>query len=346
MPTSKLDDPFDTSELPAVPEGPARAPQRDRRPAESDAPGPRTERGEGVVETAERVTEKTLVAAANTVVNRRATLTFLTGFNAGQVFALDKAEHTMGRGTDADVWADDSAVSRHHARVVRSGAGEYRLEDLGSTNGTFVGGTRVKSVELASGDRVQLGPNIAMRFAFLDDQEEELQRRLYESSTRDALTLVYNRKYFAERLLSEVAHARRHKAELSLLMLDLDEFKKTNDVHGHLAGDMVLRVVASRVSRLIRVEDVLARYGGEEFVILARSTSHTEAVHLAERTRAEVEQLRIAARAASLRVTTSIGVAALAELPEAAPPSELLSLADTRLYRAKMAGRNRVCATD
>src|SRR5262249_17479303 len=161
----------------------------------------------------------------------------------GQVFSLDKTEHTLGRGTEADVWADDVAVSRKHARVVKAGANAYRLEDLSSMNGTWGGGRRVERAEIAPGDRGQLGPHRALAFAFLDDQEEELQRRLYESSTRDALTMVYNRKYLSERLIAEVAHARRHKTELALLMLDLDDFKQTNDQYGHLAGDMVLRVV-------------------------------------------------------------------------------------------------------
>jgi diguanylate cyclase (GGDEF)-like protein len=106
----------------------------------------------------------------------------------------------------------------------------------------------------------------------------------------------------------------------------------------------VLRVVAARVARLIRVEDVLARYGGEEFVIVARSTNFDHAVRLAERTRTEIEQVAVAAREMSLRVTASIGVASLSELGPTAGPNELLALADGRLYRAKIGGRNRVCA--
>src|SRR5262249_20797753 len=144
------------------------------------------------------------------------------------------------------------------------------------------------------------------------------------------------------RLAAEVAHAKRHKTQLALLMLDLDEFKKMNDEHGHLAGDMVLRVVAARVARLIRVDDVLARYGGEEVVILARATPHKDAVRLAERTRKEVESLNIAARELSLKITTSIGVASMAELGPDSGGTELVALADSRLYRAKMGGRNRV----
>ncbi len=291
----------------------------------------------------ERTTEKSL-AVPSRITNDRATLTVLNGFNAGQVFALDEQEHVLGRGTEADLWAEDPAVSRRHARITHTPDGEYVLEDLASTNGTFVAARRTERCELASGDRIQLGPNLLLRFAIVDDAEEEMQRRLYESSTRDSLTRAYNRKYFGERLFAEIAHAERHTSHLSLLMLDLDDFKITNDTHGHLAGDLVLRVVSAQVMRLIRMEDVFARYGGEEFVILVRSTGHASAVRLAERTRVTLEQLSIPSKDVALRVTVSIGVASLSELGDHGGGTELVALADERLYRAKLGGRNRVCS--
>jgi diguanylate cyclase (GGDEF)-like protein len=297
-----------------------------------------------------RATEKTQAAPA-AVVHDRATLTVITGMHAGQVFALDSYEHVVGRGTEADLWLEDPAISRRHARIARRNDGRFMCEDLGSTNGTFVGGRKVEGrCDLQNADRVQIGPNVILRFSLTDDAEQELQRRLYESSTRDALTRAFNRKYFSERLTAEIAHARRHKAHLALLMLDLDRFKSINDQHGHLAGDMVLRVVAAHVQRLIRIEDVLARYGGEEFVILVRSTQHKDAGKLAERVRTTVERLAINAgsssrdgNAAILQVTTSIGIASLSELAPEAGGNDLVAVADARLYRAKVNGRNRVC---
>jgi two-component system cell cycle response regulator len=293
-----------------------------------------------------RATEKTLSVPASSNIDR-ATLTVLTGLNAGQTFALDGVDHVIGRGTEADVWVEDPAISRRHARIARRPDGRFFVEDLGSTNGTFVGGKRVEGrAEIASGVRLQVGPSMILRFAITDDAEEELQRRLYESSTRDGLTRAFNRKYLSERLVAEVAHARRHKTHLALLMLDLDRFKSINDTHGHLAGDMVLRVVAAQIQRLIRVEDVLARYGGEEFVILVRSTAHKDAGVLAERVRATVEKMHIAVGETALRVTTSIGIASLAELPPEAGATEIVATADGRLYRAKVGGRNRICSID
>lgn len=275
----------------------------------------------------------------------RATLTVLAGINAGQVFALDGTEHVIGRGTEADIWVDDSGVSRRHARITCRSDGRYFVEDLGSTNGTYVGPQRVDVLEIRPGDRIQVGPHITLRFQITDDAEEELQRRLFESSTRDALTRVYNRKYFTERLTAEVAYSRRHRVKLAVLILDLDDFKATNDTFGHLAGDMVLRLVSNQMQRLIRVEDLLARYGGEEFVILARTTGKTDAVRLAERIRESIGKLDIQiAQARAIRATVSIGVAALPDVAPEGGPNELLALADARLYRAKAEGKNRVCA--
>lgn len=274
----------------------------------------------------------------------RATLSVMSGISAGQVFALDGTEHVLGRGTEADVWIDDVGCSRRHARIRCGSDGRYMLEDLGSTNGTFVNGSRIEACEVRPGDRIQIGPNVTLRFQITDDAEEELQRRLYEASTRDPLTRAYNRKYFGERLMAEVAYSRRHRIKLAVLMIDLDDFKAKNDTYGHLAGDLVLRLVAAQMQRLIRVEDLLARYGGEEFVVLARTTGKTDAARLGERIRESVSQLEIpVTRERSIRTTVSIGVAALPDVPDGGP-NELLALADARLYRAKAEGKNRVCA--
>jgi diguanylate cyclase (GGDEF)-like protein len=334
----KARDPLQTGEHPALPMDP-HAPT-ERPPPSSVPPWIPT------ADTFERTTEKSLSVAKDPK-RDRATLTVLSGFNAGQVFALDQPEHILGRGTEADIWAEDPAISRKHAKITRASDGKFVLEDLGSTNGTFLGARRCTTSELTNGDRVQLGPNLLFRFAIVDDREEELQRRLYESSTRDALTRAYNKKYFGERLGAEIAHARRHALPLSVVMLDLDDFKKTNDTHGHLTGDLVLRVSAAQLMRLLRVEDVLARWGGEEFVILARGAGRAEAARLAERMRESLVALTIPVRTGErLGTTASFGVASIDEVAADATASDLLSLADARLLRAKSAGKNRVVSEE
>jgi diguanylate cyclase (GGDEF)-like protein len=275
----------------------------------------------------------------------RALLTVVSGPNIGRAYSVRAGETVIGRGKEAHVRVDDAGASRAHARILALEDHEYVLEDLRSTNGTFVGGLRVDRVELRSGDRIYIGPNVSVSFAVLDSQAELMTHQLYESAMRDTLTRSYNRRYLLERLDSEVAYARRHDTPLSLIMFDIDHFKRVNDAHGHLAGDEVLREVAAQVSRLIRTEDVFARYGGEEFVVVARGIEHANAARFAERIRAAVERLEVAAEAKVLRVTISAGVASLDELAEnERGPRGLLLLADERLYKAKSGGRNRVNA--
>jgi diguanylate cyclase (GGDEF)-like protein len=283
------------------------------------------------------------LAAVRIAVQRR-TLTVISGPSAGQIFVLASREHILGRGEVADLLVPDPDVSRTHARIVRADDGHTYVQDLGSTNGTFVGSERVSRARLSPGDRLQCGPNLLLRFSLTDDEEEALHRRMYESSSRDVLTLAFNRRHLIDRLVGEVAYARRHRQSLALLKIDLDHFQRLNDANGHVVGDIVLRAVAARVSRTIRVEDVFARWDGDEFVILARSTDVAEATLLAERVRACVAEIEVPTDAAPLRVSASIGVALLGELRLEAKPAELLAIADRRLAAAKSKGRDRVNA--
>ncbi len=167
----------------------------------------------------------------------RTLLTVIVGMNAGQVFTLDRDESVIGRAREAHVHLDEVGVSRKHARILRTADGRHILEDLGSSNGTFVAARRVERVDLANGDRVQIGPAVVLRFGLIAADEEALARQLYEGSTRDALTQIYNRKYVTERLAAEVAYAHRHRTRLSVILFDVDHFKRVNDSFGHAAGD-------------------------------------------------------------------------------------------------------------
>jgi len=287
----------------------------------------------------------TLSAPVHPVVARRAQLTVISGPNAGRAHLLREGETLIGRGKEAHIAVDDAGASRLHARIFLAEDGRYLLEDIGSRNGTFANGTRVDGIrELASGDRIHIGPNVTLSFAILDAQAERITHQLYESSVRDALTRAHNRRYLVDRLGREIAYARRHSAALSVVMFDIDHFKRVNDTHGHLAGDEVLREISGLVGRLIRAEDVLARFGGEEFVVIARGINHAGAGAFSERLRTAVERLEIAAEDTVVRVTISLGYASLDELGDGQRSVEgLLRLADSRLYTAKAKGRNRAC---
>jgi two-component system cell cycle response regulator len=274
----------------------------------------------------------------------RATLTVLTGVHAGHRMAIEGTEVIVGRADDADLVVDAVGVSRHHARISPTPAGGFCVQDLRSTNGTFVGATRVGVALLSPGDLVQLGPHLRLRFAIIDSAEEALYHQLYEASVRDPLTHVYNRRYLADRLHAEIARARRAGGDLAVLMIDVDCLKTVNDSFGHLAGDQALCAIASCILRALRGEDLLARYGGDEFVVLAVGADGPRAHQLAERIRSAVEGLHTMANEREVRLTTSIGVASLAEVAPGADPAEkLLAMADMRMYAAKSSGKNKVC---
>ena len=156
---------------------------------------------------------------------------------------------------------------------------------------------------------------------------------------RDALTGLYNYGYFKEALHYEVEKSRRYKVPLSLLFLDIDNFKQVNDTLGHLKGDKILRQVAAILKQGIRQADLLCRYGGDEFVMLLSQTPPDQAMVSAERLRQRIAQSSLNRMEQRCKVTVSIGVAGLE--PEMST-EDLIKAADEAHYRAKQAGKNRV----
>ncbi|MBI5536256.1 MAG: GGDEF domain-containing protein [Deltaproteobacteria bacterium] len=272
----------------------------------------------------------------------RASLVAINGHEAGRVFSLS-GEVLVGRAMQCQLRIDEPGVSRVHAKVVANGR-QCILSDLNSRNGVFVNGQRVTTAELHHGDRVNFGPSSVMRFALADEQEERLARELYRSAVRDALTGVFNRGHFEERIAAELAYAMRHHTEVALAMLDIDHFKRINDRLGHPAGDQVLREVAGAIARSVRAEDLVARYGGEEFVVMARGINIDGASAMAERIRSRVGALSVHWETTPIPVTLSAGVALFSECGGDRTGRRLVELADSRLYAAKTAGRNRVIA--
>lgn len=259
----------------------------------------------------------------------------------GRMFKLDRSETVLGRSSEAQLQVEDDGISRKHAKVVALGDGRFQLVDLGSTNGTFHNGLKVSSAPLGDGDKIQIGSNTVLKFSIQDELEEQYQRSIYESATRDGLTRLYNKKYFLETLHKEFSYCLRHRLPLSLVMFDVDHFKKINDVYGHPAGDYVLTRIAQRVSETVRNEDVLARYGGEEFALMLRESPEEDALVCAERCRQAVDRSEFIFGGTPIKVSISLGVATLLD-SDFTQAEELIAVADKYLYRAKRAGRNRV----
>jgi diguanylate cyclase (GGDEF)-like protein len=272
---------------------------------------------------------------------RGATLTCLTQPRLGWVYRLTETRTVLGRAESADVQLSMPGVSRAHAAICEED-GTFTLEDLGSTNGTFCRGSRLtEPVALKDRDTIRLGATVLLRFAFHDALEEKMGTELYERATRDPLTSARNRRYFTDRLDSEWPWARRHQRACTLLMIDLDHFKRINDEWGHLAGDEVLRQFVQIVHAELRQEDLFGRLGGEEFAVLCRATPAQDAAILAERLRRRVASHVFDWKGDRLPVTVSIGIATSQE-GGLSTSEQLIDRADKRMYGAKREGRNRV----
>ena len=259
----------------------------------------------------------------------------------GKMLKLEKGEFVMGRAPDTQLQVEDDGISRKHCKITPAANGFFQLVDLGSTNGTFLNGIKVNVATLQDGDKIQIGANSVVKFSIQDQLEEQYQRSIYESATRDGLTRIFNKKYFLDTLRKEFAYCLRHRVPLSLVMFDIDHFKKINDTYGHPAGDYVLQRVAAKVAETVRQEDLFARYGGEEFALMLRESPSDKAVRAAERCRRAIDGAEFVFNGTPIRVTVSLGVATVLD-SDFAQPEDLIASADKYLYRAKKGGRNRV----
>jgi diguanylate cyclase (GGDEF)-like protein len=250
----------------------------------------------------------------------------------------------IGRSSGISVSLPDVlSVSRRHARLVYDNR-QVMLEDLGSTNGTYLNGRKVHDAErLRSGDRFQVG---AAHFKFLHEQDVEhaYYEAIYDLVTRDGLTDVHNRRKYEEDMAREFARARRHERPLSLLLVDLDEFKDINDRCGHLCGDFVLKRFAVVIGEILRPEQTFARMGGDEFAILSPETDLAGARDLAERVRRRVAGLDYRYAGEPVPITCSVGVATLDRAM--GRPDDLFEAADRAMYRSKQEGGDRVTLAD
>ncbi len=267
----------------------------------------------------------------------------------GQPFEL-KQLSTIGR-ESADILLADDSVSRRHASITWNGSAHV-VTDQDSTNGTFVNDQRVSTRELAVGDRIRFG-NQLFKYLTASGIEKTFHETVFKIMTTDGLTETHNKTFLLESLERELHLTSRTALPFSLMLMDIDFFKKINDTYGHLAGDEVLRQFAARVKAVVRRGDLVARYGGEEFCVLCPQTDLSDAQKLAQRIRETIGRTPVLFETRQIPVTVSIGLvqANIAELgtlgsaawDSTATATNLLASADQYLYQAKQAGRNRVC---
>lgn len=279
-----------------------------------------------------------------------ACLVVINGDDLGKKYDLDGSGTVIGRASKVDIHIDEDAISRSHA-VIEQRDNRMLIRDLESTNGTFVNNQSVDEEKLRDGDQIKIGRTI-FKFLSGDNVETAYHDEIYRLTTTDGLTNIHNKRYLLQEMKREVSRSIRYGRDLCLLMCDLDRFKQINDTYGHLAGDQILRDVADRIDKNIRRDDLLARYGGEEFALLIPEISKEDGVQIAEKLRELIASEPFEFDGTTIPVTISIGVAEVHEYFEHKQLDadnddnvdclEFIQIADSRLYEAKEAGRNRV----
>lgn len=257
----------------------------------------------------------------------------------GQLFRLQDGRISVGRDPSADLCIEEESASRRHAFIEHIN-GVDTVQDLESTNGTWVNDLRVLAKNLSPGDRLRFGSQI---FTYLSASSLEAQyhESVFKIMTTDGLTRTYNKRFLLESLDRELLRCRRRGLKLSVLMMDIDHFKKVNDTWGHLAGDTILTEFASRAGSVLQGDEVLARYGGEEFALVVPDADLEEAVQIAENIRQVVSNAPVSFDGEQIPITVSIGVAEFAA-DSTIDSIGLLDSADRMLYLAKSSGRNQV----
>lgn len=289
--------------------------------------------------------EETRVTKVTGMVNRiqapgESCLVQIYGPDLGKKYVIEDPEITIGRDQKNFIVVDLDNVSRRHARVVNRDAKCF-VSDLGSTNGTYLNDQEVvQETALRSGDLIKVGGSI-FKFLYGGNVEALYYEEIYRMAIIDGLTQVYNKRYLLEFLEREMARCHRYARALSLVMFDIDHFKKINDQNGHLAGDAVLRELAGQVKSKVRKEECVGRYGGEEFAIILPESGPEKVRRFADKLLRMVSDHEFVFEGNRIPVTISIGVADMtAEITE---PLQFIKAADTQLYKAKHGGRNRVC---
>lgn len=301
--------------------------------------------------------DKTIIANADDLrilqqpsKRNRACLVQYSGRELGKRYPLEGMEVTIGRGIQSNIVIDEQSVSRQHARItLLTEADSISVEDLGSSNGTYINDKKVtEPTEVRDQDVLRLG-TVLLKFFAQDNIDSIIQDKIYRMATIDGGTQIFNKKYLLESLDREFRFSRNYNKDFSIIYYDLDHFTAVNTNYGHNAGDDVLREGAAIVKKTIRKDDIFGRFGGEEFVILLPDTAIKLASELGERVRKSMEDYifkltyaddKGGQHKANHKQTVSVGVS---QLNDSMPtPKDLLEDADKKLYHSKQTGRNKV----
>ena len=282
-----------------------------------------------------------LASAEKEAEKKPAALLVVGGELNGTLFNMNEDVITAGRSADNSIPLEFGGISRHHLKITHQGEENWFIEDAGSKNGTYVNNNKIEQpTQLKNGDMIKLG-TISLKYLPKGDPDRLTYYKLNLEANTDRHTGCYNKTYFNNRIDLEVKKSKVTGEPLSLIIFDLDHFKKLNDNFGHDAGDFVLKEMAGLIrNKGVRDLDVFARYGGEEFVILLPKTNLKQAYDIAERLRKQLEEHEFMYETTRLPVTASIGVADYRQ--GVTSGTELFKRADQAVYKSKQGGRNQV----
>jgi two-component system, cell cycle response regulator len=269
-------------------------------------------------------------------------LILIRGTPQGKKYSLKGHKRfILGRDKSAEIQLDDANVSRQHAQITLEEDRIY-ISDMNSRNGTFLNDETIGSnkIELAKEDMIRLGSTI-LKYLPAGQLETLYHINITNAAHMDKLTGLFNRKYISEVLEVEFKRAKALHSNISVILFDIDNFKKINDTYGHDGGDYVLTTLGNQVKASgLRERDLAGRYGGEEFIVVLANSNTEQAAEVAERIRKKIEGHPFEYEGKKITVTVSLGVASIKK--DFHLGSDIYKEADKALYESKRNGKNRV----
>jgi diguanylate cyclase (GGDEF)-like protein len=255
-----------------------------------------------------------------------------------------KERIVVGRSIKTDLSTTDPLMSRKHFTIYKEEDNHFYIEDLNSLNGTFLNQNEIHGKHILKSSDIITSGRTVFKFEKRTELESMFHKYLYTAATTDRMTNLFNKYFFIDKLKKQITYSKRYNTKFSLLMIDIDDFKKVNDTYGHTVGDEALKFVAFKVVSSIRENDMAARYGGEEFITLLLESGPEDAYAVAERMRNAVEEEVFEIDDIKFNLSISIGVASYPK--DATKWLELIKTADERLYTAKNIGKNIVVGSN
>lgn len=270
-------------------------------------------------------------------------LTCMSGEQVGRRIMLADDHITLGRSPDATIMLQDTHVSRLHLTIqYHAASGGYRIQDLGSSNGTLLNETPITEAVLRDGDKIIIGRTM-LRFSWADALDLQFQNEIDHLMNIDELTGLVVKRRFDEELNRFVAVSKKQDGSLAMLMMDMDGIKQINDTYGHAFGAYAISETGRIVKRLVGNKGLASRFGGDEFMVFLPHACLEKARCVGEEIRGSVEAHSFIKDGIILKPTICIGISAL-------KPGDtletLLKRADEALYQSKRGGRNLVSVSD